>query len=214
VNEGGLRDEEGKEQPPDGPQRPVLPGDGQQAPAGPPGVFELRYLIDKRLILSSRDRNPPFRPGSAIRFERVGVPLRIVQEVRLLDSPHSRSFCGASLYPSVLLCLDGMRVDDRPEQPREASLNLRATRCVEHLDASAFTSDQSGFAQKFEVLREGRFGNLPIAYRQKGGAVLVAALHNVGEDGRAHGIGERMENRPDRNLFSGGMDERPHVPQF
>lgn len=105
-----------------------------------------------------------------------------------------------------------MRVDDRREEPWEAFLDLRATRCVEHLHTFAFTADEPRRAQDCEVLRESGLGNLTVAYRQKGRAVLLAALDNVDEDGGAHGVRERMENCLDLNLFNGGMDERPHVP--
>ena len=48
--------------------------------------------------------------------------------------------------------------EDRGEHVAETFLEFRATGRVVHFDALAFTTDQAGFAQEFEMLAEGRLG--------------------------------------------------------
>src|SRR4029450_4409742 len=48
------------------------------------------------------------------------------------------------------------RSDDRGEKPREALVDLRASRCVLPLPAASLAADQPCLAQRLEVLRQGR----------------------------------------------------------
>ena len=68
---------------------------------------------------------------------------------------------------SVIVRLDGMRLDDRPEQPWEAYLDLRATRGVVHLYSAPFATDQPRLSQDPEVLREGGLRNRLVTDGQK-----------------------------------------------
>ncbi|HXC94489.1 MAG TPA: hypothetical protein VNU92_02255 [Edaphobacter sp.] len=65
-----------------------------------------------------------------------------------------------------------MSVDDRPEQPWEAFLDLRATRGVVHLHAAPFATDQPRVSQRPEVLGEGGPRNCLVTHGQKHRAVV------------------------------------------
>src|SRR5450631_2420262 len=68
--------------------------------------------------------------------------------------------------------LNVMGVDDGRDQAGEALIDFCATRSVLHFDTAAFPTDQACFSQRFEVLRESRFGYRPFAYVYEIGTVL------------------------------------------
>jgi len=117
-----------------------------------------------------------------------------------------RSLGSKFLCFSFMLGLDGMRADDRPNQPWEASLDLRATRGVVHLHAAPFAPDQPRLSQRPEVLRERGLRNCLVTNGQKHRAVMRVLLsHNIREDLRPHRVGQGMENPFYRDVFKRRM---------
>ena len=92
-----------------------------------------------------------------------------------------------------------------------AAVNFFTSGCIEHFDAFAFTTNQSGFAKNLEVLRKSGFRNLAVSNSQKRRAIFAAAFHDVGIDGHAHGVRKRMKDHFKGDLFDGGVDKRPHA---
>ena len=68
--------------------------------------------------------------------------------------------------------LNVMGVDDGRNQAEKALIDFCATRGVLHFDTAAFSTDQACLSQRFEVLRESRFGYRPFAYVCEIGTVL------------------------------------------
>jgi hypothetical protein len=97
------------------------------------------------------------------------------------------------------------------EHVAETFLEFRATDRVVHLDPLAFATDQAGFAQDFEMLGEGRFGQGAVVQYAEVGAIQGAFRcgHfriNLG----AHWIGQGIKEALDSNVADSGMEERPH----
>jgi hypothetical protein len=75
-----------------------------------------------------------------------------------------------------------------------------------HFDAAALSADESRLAEDLEVLRERRLRDRLFAEVEKGGAVPGTLLGDDADvDGDAHGIGKRMQDRFDRNIFDRGV---------
>ncbi len=92
--------------------------------------------------------------------------------------PPGRSLC------SLVLQLNGMRIDNCQNQPGKTLLNLRAPRSVMHFNAPPFPTDQPGLSQRSEVLRERGLRNRLVADSQECRTVLRALLrHDVCVDG-------------------------------
>ena len=80
-----------------------------------------------------------------------------------------------------------------------------------HFYAFAFAADQACFAQGFEVLREGGFGDSLVADFEEARTILRAGgAYDIGVNGYADGVGEGMEDGLDGYVFDGGVKERPH----
>lgn len=80
-----------------------------------------------------------------------------------------------------------------------------------HLDALALAADQTGLAEDFEVLRQSRPGYGLVVDIGEGRTVVGTVLaHDVGVDRHAHGIGQGMKDRFNRNVLYRGMEQRPH----
>ncbi len=101
--------------------------------------------------------------------------------------------------------------EDRGEHVAETFLEFHATGRVVHFDALAFATDQAGFAQDFEMLGEGRFGQGAVVDFAEVGAIQGAFRGgHFRVDLGAHGIGQGIEEALDSNVADGGMEERPH----
>ena len=109
------------------------------------------------------------------------------------------------------LRLDMVSVDDGFDQPWKAILNLCAARGVVHLDTSPFATDQACLSERFEVLRESRFGDCPFTDIQKIRTILRALrADNIGIDCHPHGIGQSMENAFDCDVLDRRVEKRSH----
>ncbi len=101
--------------------------------------------------------------------------------------------------------------EDGGEHVAETPLEFRATGRVVHLDALAFAVDKAGFAQDFEMLREGRLGQRAVVDFAEVGAVKGAfRCGHFRVDLGAHGIRQGIEEALDGNVGDSGMEERPH----
>ena len=126
--------------------------------------------------------------------------------------PSGRSLRCRFLCSIVALRLDGMRVNDCPNQPGEALVDLRATGGIVHLHAAALATDQTRLSQCPEVLRERGLRNRLVADCQKRRAVLRALLpHDIGIDGHPYGVGQSVENSFHRNVLNRWVEQRPHT---
>src|ERR1700686_3497758 len=106
--------------------------------------------------------------------------------------------------------LGSVSSEDRGEHVAETFLEFRATGRVVHFDALAFATDQAGFAQDFEMLGEGRFGQGAVVDLAEVGAIQGAFRGgNLRVDLGAHGIGQGIEEALS-NFTDSGMEERPH----
>ena len=107
--------------------------------------------------------------------------------------------------------LSSVSIKDRGEHVAEAFLEFRATGRVVHFDTLAFATDQTGFAQDFEMLGESRLGQGVVVDFAEVGAIQGAfRREHFREDLGAHGSGQGIEEALDRNVGDCGMEERPH----
>jgi hypothetical protein len=119
--------------------------------------------------------------------------------------PPGRPLC------SFVLQLNGMRIDNCPNQPGKTLLKLRAPRNVMHFNAPPFSADQPCLSQRSEVLRERGLRNRLVADSQKRRTVLRALLrHDVCVDSHPYWVGQGVKNPLNRNVFDGWMKEGPH----
>ena len=80
-----------------------------------------------------------------------------------------------------------------------------------HFDALAFATDQTGFAQDFEMLGESRLGQGAVVDFAEVGAIQGAfGREHFREDLGAHGIGQGIEEALNSNVGDCGMEEWPH----
>ncbi len=71
-----------------------------------------------------------------------------------------------------------------------------------HFDAAAFAADQTGLAERLEMLGERGFGDGFLGDVQEVRAIArTVRARDVSEDRHAHGIGERVEDAFDRDVF-------------
>ena len=70
--------------------------------------------------------------------------------------------------------LDGIGSEDGGEHIAETCLEFRAAGRVVHFDALALAPDEAGFAQDFEMLGEGRFGQGTVVEFSEVGASVGA----------------------------------------
>ena len=103
-------------------------------------------------------------------------------------------------------------MDDGHHQSWKALLDLCAARRVLHFNTNSFAPYQACFSEHLEVLREGRFRNCFFTDHPKVRTILRALRANdVGVDSHTYRVGERMEDRFDRNVFDRRMKEGPHT---
>jgi hypothetical protein len=107
--------------------------------------------------------------------------------------------------------LSSVSIKDRGEHVAETLLEFRAAGGVVHFDALAFATDQTGFAQDFEMLGESRLGQGAVIDFAEVGAIQGAfRREHSREDLGTHGIGQGIEEALDSNVTDCGMEERPH----
>ena len=107
--------------------------------------------------------------------------------------------------------LSSVSIKDRGEHVAETFLEFRATGRVVHFDALAFATDQTGFAQDFEMLGESRLGQGAVVDFAEVGAIQGAfRREHFRVDLGAHRIGQGIEKALDSNVADCGMEERPH----
>ena len=107
--------------------------------------------------------------------------------------------------------LNMVRIDNCHDQPREALLYFRTARGIVHLDATPFSADQTGLAQRAEVLRKSGSRNRLLADLQEIRTVLrTGGPGDVGKNGDPHRIGERVQDSFDRHVFERRMEEGFH----
>ena len=107
--------------------------------------------------------------------------------------------------------LSSVSIKDRGEHVAEAFLEFRATGRVVHFDTLAFATDQTGFAQDFEMLGESRLGQGAVVDFAEVGAIQGAfRREHFRVDLGAHRIGQGIEEALDSNVADCGMEERPH----
>jgi hypothetical protein len=122
-----------------------------------------------------------------------------------------RSLCTTFLSLRLVLRLDGMRVDDCPDKPRKALLELAATRGVVDLHAAALTTDQPRLSQLPKVLRECGLRNRLVADCQKRRTILRAVLrHDVRINCHPYRVGQGVENALYGDVLNRWMQQRPH----
>src|SRR5580692_6578549 len=94
----------------------------------------------------------------------------------------------------VPLLLGEMRGQHRTDQGAEARGDLLAARGVVQFHALALAADQTGLAQRLEVLGKRGLGNRPRADLEEGGAGLCTiSAQDLRQDVRPHRIIERMQ---------------------
>jgi hypothetical protein len=102
--------------------------------------------------------------------------------------------------------------EDSREHVAETFLEFRATDRVVHFDALAFAVDKPGFAQDFEMLREGGFGqHAVINFAEAGARKRAFRCGHFRVDLGTHGIRQGVEETLDGNVTGSGMEERPHT---
>jgi hypothetical protein len=107
--------------------------------------------------------------------------------------------------------LGSVSSEDRGEHVAETFLEFRATGRVVHFDALALATDQTGFAEDFKMLREGRLGQGAVVDLAEVGASQGAfRCGHFRVDLGAHGIGQGIEEALDGNVADSGMEERSH----
>jgi hypothetical protein len=122
-----------------------------------------------------------------------------------------RSLCSTSLSLRLVLRLDGMRVDDCPNEPRKALLELHTTRGVVDFHAAALTTDQPRLSQLPKVVGECGLRDRLVADRQKRRAILRAFLrHDVRINCHPYRVGQGVENALYCDVPNRWMEQRPH----
>ena len=116
---------------------------------------------------------------------------------------------GPECDPSRIL--SSVSIKDCGDHVAETFLEFRATGRVVHFDALAFATDQTGFAQDFEMLGESRLGQGAVVDFAEIGAIQgTFRREHFRVDLGAHWIGQGIEEALDRNVAECGMEERPH----
>lgn len=107
--------------------------------------------------------------------------------------------------------LDLVGVDDGFDEAGEAGFYLGAAGGVVHLNATALSADEAGFAEGFEVLGEGGLGDRPLADVEKIRTILGAlGAGNIHVDGDADRIRESVEDAFDGDVLNRRVKKRPH----
>ena len=103
--------------------------------------------------------------------------------------------------------LSSVSISDRGEHVAETFLEFRATGRVVHFDALAFATDQTGFAQDFEMLGERRLGQGAVVEFAEVGAIEGAfRCGQFPVDLSAYWIGQGIEDALDSNVADSGME--------
>ncbi len=124
----------------------------------------------------------------------------------------SRSLRGTFLSLPFVPRLDGMRVDDCPNESGKALLEFRTTRGIVDFHAATFTTDQPRLSQFPKMLRECGLRDRLVADGEKRRAVLRALLrHDVRINGHSHRVAQSVENSFYRNLLNRWVEQRPHA---